>query len=123
MDGVIGLAPDDPSNGPNFLASLYGKKLIDANMFGLMLTTIDSQQASAITVGGYDKTQFKDLTKKEISWYQSTSSTMWQIPVNDMKIGEESIFVGDSRKKAVLNSFYQYITLPAEEFQIFKDNV
>ena len=48
---------------------------------------------------------------------------MWQIPVNDMKIGEQSIFVGDSRKKAVLNSFYQYITLPAEEFQIFKDNV
>jgi hypothetical protein len=29
MQGVIGLAPDDPSNGPSFVAALVDQKKLD----------------------------------------------------------------------------------------------
>lgn len=39
MDGVIGLAPDDPFNGPSFVATLFSQGVIDKKMIGLMITT------------------------------------------------------------------------------------
>lgn len=41
MDGVIGLAPDDPSNGPSFIATLADQGKIDKKMVGLLLTTVN----------------------------------------------------------------------------------
>jgi hypothetical protein len=36
MDGMIGLAPDDPANGPSFVAALYDSKIIDKKLFGFI---------------------------------------------------------------------------------------
>lgn len=54
MDGVIGLAPDDPSNGPSFIATLADQGKIDKKMVGLMLTTVNQGQESSVVLGGYD---------------------------------------------------------------------
>ena len=62
MDGVIGLAPDDPSNGPNFIATLKNQKVIDSKMFGIMLGNPTLSLDSTITIGGYDDSQFKNLS-------------------------------------------------------------
>jgi len=35
IDGVIGLGPDDPSNGPSFIAELYNQGIISRKMFGI----------------------------------------------------------------------------------------
>jgi acetamidase/formamidase len=56
MDGVLGLAPDDPSNGPSFIATLFNQGTIDKKMLGLMLTQSSSGQISSIVLGGYDNT-------------------------------------------------------------------
>lgn len=39
MDGVIGLAPDDPENGPSFIATLADQGVIDKKMFGFIIGT------------------------------------------------------------------------------------
>jgi hypothetical protein len=41
LDGMIGLAPDDPSNGPSYIASLKDAGMIDKKQFGLMIGTKD----------------------------------------------------------------------------------
>lgn len=74
MDGVVGLAPDDPSNGPNFIGTLKNQGVIDKKMFGFMLGTQNQSVDSTITIGGYDESQFKDLNNKLIYWYPVTST-------------------------------------------------
>lgn len=56
MEGVVGLAPDDPSNGPSFIQALKDSKLIDKAMFGMYLGKA-AIQSSYITYGGYDSTK------------------------------------------------------------------
>jgi len=34
IDGMVGLAPDDPNNGPSFVAALYDNNMISQKMFG-----------------------------------------------------------------------------------------
>lgn len=36
IDGILGLAPNDPSNPPSIVAALYNQGLIQNNMFGFM---------------------------------------------------------------------------------------
>ncbi len=36
MDGMVGLAPDDPENGPSIVQALYDANLIEAKMFGFI---------------------------------------------------------------------------------------
>jgi hypothetical protein len=61
VDGVIGLAPDDPSNGPSFIASLHKQFIISEKKFGLIMGPRNQSQInSAITIGGHDERMFKD---------------------------------------------------------------
>jgi hypothetical protein len=53
MDGMLGLAPDDPMNGPSFIATLYNQGIISSKIFGLLITQA-SVSSSTITMGGYD---------------------------------------------------------------------
>lgn len=71
IEGIIGLALDDPSNGPAYVNSLYNAGKISQRMFGVTLGTIDNfLSKSAITFGGWDDTIFKpDDVNKTIYWY------------------------------------------------------
>ncbi len=55
MDGMIGLAPDDPSNGPSFIATLFEDGVIPSKVFGLFIAP-GSVANSEITIGGFDST-------------------------------------------------------------------
>eukprot|EP00347_Sterkiella_histriomuscorum_P017906 403347527 len=123
MDGVIGLAPDDQYNGPSFIATLFEQKKIDKKMLGIMITTVDSGKESSIVLGGYDDTQWKDYTNKDLRWYTTTTSQAWRISVNDIKIEDTSIFQSSSRKQAQFNTFYPFISLPVQEFQAFMSDL
>jgi hypothetical protein len=60
-EGIIGLALDDPSNGPCYVNALYNAGMISQRIFGVILGTIDNfRSKSSITFGGYDDTMFKD---------------------------------------------------------------
>ena len=74
MDGVIGLAPDDISNGPSFISTLKDQGVIDKKMFRLMITQLNQNQDSTITIGGYDDTQFQKYIDKDIYWYSTMNS-------------------------------------------------
>lgn len=67
MDGMAGLAPDDPANGPSFVAALYNAKLIEKKMFGFIFGKGDKR--NQITFGGYDKSLMKDADTK-IHWFR-----------------------------------------------------
>jgi hypothetical protein len=76
---------------------------------------------STITIGGYDKTQFKDLYTKPIAWFPLTSSSRWELEIRDFQFGNKSFFASDSNQKAIINTFYEFISLTNSDFQKFKD--
>ena len=53
MDGVVGLAPDDPTNGPSYIVAMKTAGLIDNAMFGFLIGESYAIN-STITFGGYD---------------------------------------------------------------------
>ena len=70
IQGILGLGPDDPSNGPSFVTSLYNLKVLSKSMFGLQLGELsDPSIKSQLTLGGYDDTRFKDPEDKKIYYY------------------------------------------------------
>jgi hypothetical protein len=52
MQGLIGLAPDDPENGPSYVAALQTSGLIDKKEVGMIFGKDNTP--SELTFGGYD---------------------------------------------------------------------
>jgi hypothetical protein len=52
MSGAIGLAPDDPSNGPSFITALKQSGIISQSMFGFYLRPSSN---AAFMFGDYDR--------------------------------------------------------------------
>jgi hypothetical protein len=76
IDGLAGLAPEDPLNPLPFVSSLYNAGLIEKKMFGFIFGK--GGFPSQITFGGYDEA--KKLSPNEpIYWYPITNSSRWQI--------------------------------------------
>ena len=63
LDGYIGLAPDDPTNGPSFIAELNNQHIIDATIVGIDLNP--PPNSSTITLGGYSDS----IIESEIRYY------------------------------------------------------
>ena len=67
IEGFFGLAPDDLTNGPSFISTLYKNGMIPSNMVGLGMKagTKDASgvaPVSSITLGGYT---VEDLVNKD----------------------------------------------------------
>jgi hypothetical protein len=56
-----------------------------------------------------------------IHWYETTSKAKWQIPVNDLSFGNFTLFTDNYKKNAILNSFFQGVSLPSEMFKKLAD--
>lgn len=64
LDGMLGLGPDDPSNGPSYVAALAEAGIVDRKIFGMVYgKSLDSE----ITFGGWDETWMK--TREEDIYY------------------------------------------------------
>lgn len=116
MDGMAGLAPDDPANGPSFVAALYNAKIIEKKMFGFIFGK--GTRRNQITFGGYDKSLMKESTT-QVKWFRQTNATRWEIDIQDIAIGGKSIW--QDTRKAVIDTFFKTIAVPRNEFNLFKD--
>lgn len=65
IDGMLGLGPDDPSNGPSYVAALYNSGKIGRKMFGL---AYGKGLKSQITFGGWDE-RFKRTIDDDIYFF------------------------------------------------------
>lgn len=50
-----------------------------------------------------------------------TNTTRWQIDIQDIKVNNSSFWQGS--RIGVLDTFYNYFTLPAKEYAFFRDFV
>ncbi|CDW78695.1 eukaryotic aspartyl protease family protein [Stylonychia lemnae] len=114
IDGVVGLGPDDPSNGPSFIAELYNQGVIGKKMFGIQ---VGFNQKSEMMFGGWDDTWMK-TRGENIYFYPQSNQSRWEIELRDLKMKNTSFWEGS--KKAVIDSFNDSITFPDAEFQVFK---
>lgn len=114
LDGMLGLAPDDPSNGPSYISALVEQGIVSKKIFGLVYgKSLDSE----ITLGGWDETWMKSRDD-DIHFFDQTNQTRWEIDVRDVKMSGISFWKGN--RKAVIDSFIRVISLPKEEFAEFK---
>jgi len=119
IDGGIGLAPDDLANGPSFIATLQDQTIISEKKFGLIIGPKNqSDIKSTITIGGYDETMFKDESKV-INWYPIVNQARWEIALQDLKMGNKSIYTSSKKRGAVLDSFFPYIAISPSDFVAF----
>eukprot|EP00347_Sterkiella_histriomuscorum_P017229 403350189 len=117
MDGMLGLGPDDPANGPSFVAALYNEQKIGRKMFGL---AYGKQLKSQITFGGWDET-FKRSIEDEIYFFPQTNNTRWEIELRDVKMSNTSFWT--STRKVVIDTFFRVVSLPLPEYENFKNYI
>ena len=100
LDGIIGLAPDVPENGPSYTAMLYNTKLIDKKQITLDLTT------SQLTYGSIKIEDYK----LPYEFVQNTDRSKWEIDVWDAFMGETHFYGGSTQ--AYLDTFFRPILYP-----------
>jgi hypothetical protein len=83
--GVLGLAPEDASNGPSFIVKLKDEGIIGRKMASVL--TQKKPLSSYITFGGKtDTMMFTVNDTQPINWYNSTSKTRWKLRVQNLHI-------------------------------------
>lgn len=78
MDGILGLSPDNGSNGPSYVSYLRNAGLIDQRMLGFFIG--DKAYQSTVMFGGYDSSYVKSGDDKlgyGIHWYDLTGTNWW----------------------------------------------
>jgi hypothetical protein len=76
LQGMLGMAPDDPSNGPSYVSALHDSNIIDNRQVGMIFGQEDNTPQQ-ITFGGYDESYIKntDFLHK----YKSINSSRWEL--------------------------------------------
>jgi hypothetical protein len=83
--GILGIAPDDPHNGPSFVAKLHDDGVVEKKMISLLLQK--APLSSYITFGG--KSEFMMTTingTQPLNFYRSTDNTRWKVRIFDLLI-------------------------------------
>ena len=118
-DGLVGLAPNIPENGPSYVEALKKNGIIDKTEFSMFLS-VDAA-TSYIEFGGYDADKLLNNTNMDglgLHWYDLTGSRLhWQVKMVDLTVGNSSVF-SSSAEKAVFDSSSPYIIVPQD---VFKD--
>lgn len=118
MSGAVGLAPDDPSNGPSFATALKTAGMISNNMFGIYMR--NSAFQSNIMFGDYDKNMLAQGAATPIYYYNRLmNNNRWAIPAKNAFYGLKSIFRNSTDTYAIIDSFYSTITLPPADYEAF----
>lgn len=78
----MGIAPDDITNGPSFIAKLVDEKIIEKKMVSILLQR--NPLASYITFGGKSDFMMNKVNgSTPINWYKSTNKTHWKLKIRD----------------------------------------
>lgn len=114
VDGYIGLAPDDDSNGPSYIAELYNQKLVSDKIITVDLNILPL--ASKITFGGLDT----ETVAETILYYPQTDPKKWELELWDFKIGDYSI--DGQTTKVSIDTFFRPMLIPSTAFDKFADH-
>lgn len=81
--GILGIAPDDPSNGPSFVAKLKAEGYIDKKMLSINMQK--SPLSSYATFGGMSEFMMHEVNgRKPVYWYKSASNDRWRVKVHNL---------------------------------------
>jgi hypothetical protein len=77
--GILGLAPDDPNNGPSYISAMKNSDLISRRMLGMQINRDNLQ--SIVTYGGVTASMmWKDnSTQAPVFYYPTTDPKRWII--------------------------------------------
>lgn len=91
--GVIGLAPDDVSNGDSFLTSLKKNNVVSKIQVGVRMSAKDGKN-SRMTLGGIDSTimfDYPSADKKGFTFYDDRAADKeWGTEVRNIYVGNSS---------------------------------
>lgn len=104
LDGLIGLAPDDPTNGPSFASELHSQDVVDSKIVSIDLNYPPGY--SRITFGGIDD----DVDEDQIRYYDQINNKKWELKVEDIYVGNHSVH--DNKTTGILiDTFFRPILL------------
>ena len=87
--GILGIAPDDESNGPSFVCKLVSDGVVENKQISLLLQR--KPLSSYITFGGKTDNMMHEVNGTyPINWYSSTSKTKWKLRVRDTLIRDQN---------------------------------
>lgn len=118
-DGILGLSPDDPNNGPSYIAQLKDNKVIEQKIVSFFFSRA---KQSEFTFGGYKQYLIKEGPQEDgfgIHWYNLIGTRYWEVEIRDLKVESQSIFSSET-KIAILDSGTSMMSMPFTDFNKFK---
>ena len=73
---------------------------------------------STFMFGDYDRT-YLPTPSAQIYYYPRIANRRWALKVQDSKLGDTSVFTNNSATYGIVDSFYNTITLPPNDFLAF----
>eukprot|EP00607_Mallomonas_marina_P009793 CAMPEP_0182419564 /NCGR_PEP_ID=MMETSP1167-20130531/3990_1 /TAXON_ID=2988 /ORGANISM="Mallomonas Sp, Strain CCMP3275" /LENGTH=356 /DNA_ID=CAMNT_0024594549 /DNA_START=179 /DNA_END=1249 /DNA_ORIENTATION=+ len=113
FDGIFGLAFRilSVNKTPTPIENLYSNGIIEKAQFAFFLGTKDGDDGELV-IGGYDTHHFTG----ELDWVPLSSSTYWQIKLDDIKIGDHSVTTSNELV-AIVDSGTSLVTGPTAEIE------
>ena len=120
MDGILGLGPT-PSNQlgtPTIMQALDDQTNLQNNIIGIHLNRAsDGTKDGQLTIGALDNSKFKG----QINYLPITQSDTWEIPVDDVLVGDKACkFTG---KNAIIDTGTSYVLMPPGDAQIVHSKI
>lgn len=112
-DGILGMAFNSISvDGiPTVYSNMEAQGLVQGPQFAFYLSATDGSQGE-LTLGGYDETKFDG----ELTWVPVTSETYWEVQLDDLTVGGQSI---TNCTKAVLDTGTSILAGPSADVKAF----
>jgi hypothetical protein len=110
LDGILGLAPDIPSNGPSFIQNLKSFGFIEKKVVSFFIGHLN--QKSKVMFGGID---YSLINSGQIEWFPLIGKSWWQIALSDTQYGTTSVFSGATRT-CIMDTGTSLIAMPHYEF-------
>ena len=114
VDGILGMSPSDPANGPSLMQALYDQGKIPDAVATFVIN--DPEQQSSVTLGGVPdgaidgKTTTLDLLQDQDSW--------WTLELDDMAYGSSSIKASQTQY-AILDTGTSFLTISRTDYESF----
>lgn len=113
VDGILGLSPDNGSNGPSFISALYHQKIIDKRQVGFYIT--EEKNQSFAEFGGFDQTFINN--QSSIEWFDLKVDKWWAIELEGAKYSGDSI-MKNSDCIGVVDTGTSLIGLPFNDWTV-----
>ena len=125
--GILGMAPDDPQNGPSFVGKLKSDGVISQKTVGLQINKYPTP--SYVTIGGVSSNLMYNISDTQpVYYYKSSQTRRWYLKIHDLMIAKDDnttyarlddTGLGVHVSEATVDSFYRSILIPTAIFPTF----